>query len=260
MILRRSRAILIGGGVGPAAGVQLHSKLVSRTEATGDADHFTVFHVSASSRISDRTGYLMTENPETLQNPGSEMANALRSIKPDETFEKLVVGVPCNTFHGERIWDRFVSESNEIWPERDVRIVHMLQETANHLSETLPDSNRRVGLMSTTGTRETNLYRNLLEPMGTELVEVSSKRQSELHDTIYDPEYGLKALWPATERARGNFEDYANELTSSGVSAIILGCTEIPFAFPGMSEFKGVRLVDPVDVLADSLIRVAEEQ
>ena len=46
MILRRSTAILIGGGVGPAAGVQLHSKLVSRTEATGDADHFTVFHVS----------------------------------------------------------------------------------------------------------------------------------------------------------------------------------------------------------------------
>ena len=44
------------------------------------------------------------------------------------------------------------------------------------------------------------------------------------------------------------------------MSAIILGCTEIPFAFPGMSEYEGVRLVDPVDVLADSLIRVAEEQ
>ena len=251
--------MIIGGGVGPAAGVQLHSKLVSRTEATGDADHFTVFHVSASSRISDRTGYLTTENRERLSNPGSEMANALRSVQPDDTFKKLVVGVPCNTFHGDPIWKRFVSDANEIWPERSVRIVHMLQETANHLNETLPESNRCVGLISTTGTRDTNLYRDLLEPMGIEVVEVSSS-QSELHDTIYDPKYGLKAVWPATERARGNFEKYASELTSSGVSAIVLGCTEIPFAFPGMTEFRGARLVDPVDVLADSLIRVAEDK
>jgi len=230
----------------------------TQTKASGDADHFTVIHVSASSRISDRTKYLTEpENRET--NPGVEMANALKSIHPDQSYERLVVGVPCNTFHGESIWKRFESEVHGIWPGRDVRIVHMLQETANHLNETLPKSNRRVGLMSTTGTRETNLYRHLLEPDGIELVEVRGEaRQNELHDTIYDPEYGLKAVWPATHLARQRFEDYANELALGGVSAIILGCTEIPFAFPEMQEFKGIRLVDPVDILAGSLIRVAE--
>ena len=256
---RRSSAILVGGGVGPAAGVELHSKIVGNTSATGDADHFTVFHVSASSRISDRTGYLTKKSSTTEINPGQDMADVFRNICPDDSFTKLIVGVPCNTFHGVPIWNAFTSEVSAMWPERDVRVVHMLEETAAYLSETLPDSNRNVGLMSTTGTRQTNLYRNLLEPLEIELVEVRDEEtQKELHDTIYDTEFGLKAVWPATNTARENFSRYANELVSSGVSAIILGCTEIPFAFPGMQTYEGVNLVDPVDVLARSLIREAE--
>ena len=100
--------------------------------------------------------------------------------------------------------------------------------------------------MSTTGTRESRVYRDLLEPQGYEVLEVPSEMQPELHDTIYNQEWGIKAVSPITLQAVQNFRRYAATLKAMGAEAIILGCTEIPLALPD-PEFDGIPLVDPVE-------------
>ncbi|MGC9312133.1 MAG: aspartate/glutamate racemase family protein, partial [Sediminispirochaetaceae bacterium] len=77
---------------------------------------------------------------------------------------------------------------------------------------------------------------------------------SELHDTIYHPEWGLKAVSPASETARRRFADYADVLISDGAEALVLGCTEIPLALPGL-RYGDTPLVDPVVALARGMIR-----
>jgi aspartate racemase len=108
--------------------------------------------------------------------------------------------------------------------------------------------------MSTTGTRRSRVWHELLESAGYDIVEVEESVQPELHETIYHPEWGLKAVSPASETACGRFANYADALISDGADVLVLGCTEIPLALPGL-RFRNTPLVDPVLALARGMIR-----
>ena len=70
---------------------------------------------------------------------------------------------------------------------------------------------------------------------------------------IYD---GVKAGDRAL--ARNCFEQVARALEQRhGVSALIMGCTEIPLALSEGAHLPGVRLVNPTQVLAAALARHA---
>nr|MQY76470.1 aspartate racemase [Spirochaeta sp.] len=73
------------------------------------------------------------------------------------------------------------------------------------------------------------------------------------HDSIYNKDWGIKAVTPVSSRARNNFINYAHLLIDQGVEAVILGCTEIPLAL-WERELAGVVLIDPVTALARALI------
>lgn len=269
--------LIIGGGVGPMAGVELHRKIIEHTLTDGtDQDHFDVIHLSLASRISDRTLFLLESDGV---NPGDEMADvveiALRGLGKGEggsaPGKQCIVGVPCNTFHAPPIFDRFLSrmdffpgkEDGRSINNRDsggptisgptVKVVHMLQETLDLIRQLQPDAGT-VGLMSTTGTRRSRVWHELLESAGYDIVEVEESVQPELHETIYHPEWGLKAVSPASETACGRFANYADALISDGADVLVLGCTEIPLALPGL-RFRNTPLVDPVLALARGMIR-----
>ena len=57
--MEQEPVIIIGGGVGPMAGVALHEKIIEHTLTDGtDQSHLAVHHYSCSSVISDRTAFL----------------------------------------------------------------------------------------------------------------------------------------------------------------------------------------------------------
>lgn len=247
------KLIVIGGGVGPMAGTQLHQLVIAHTRTDGtDQTHFNVSHFSFSPSIPDRTKALQTAavdgpvNGMCLQMQAGAAAAALLG-------KKAVAGVPCNTFHAPRIWSRFLEELRA--RGIDIRLVHMIEETAAHL-QTVCGEHATVGLLSTTGTRQAGFYRTLLEGKGMHVVEVPEERQAEVHDTIYDRTQGIKAVTPVTDWARQRFEAFADDLIAGGADALILGCTEIPLALPG-TAYKGKPLVDPMVALARGLIREA---
>lgn len=267
----------IGGGVGPAAGILLHQAILQNTESDGiDQGHVNVCHFSLSAEIADRARFLRyaaaqntiegsldnrdaydacTAKPE---NPAVGMAKVVDLMRASANAAELalVIGIPCITFHVPLIWDEFQRLSQlDTHSNEPIKCLSMLQETARLIKELKPAC-RKIGVMSTTGTRQARIFRDLLEPVGYKVLEVPEDEQFELHETILNPEWGIKSCAPAIQpRCEANFHRYARLLISEGAEAIVLGCTEIPFAFTGKTSIDRVLLIDPLVALARGLIR-----
>ncbi len=247
------KLIIIGGGVGPMAGVELHKKIIENTKTRGkDQDHLQVWHLSRSYDVPDRTEFLMGK---VNTNPAEGMARTF--LLADEILKtekcSAVGGVTCNTFHSPRIFKPFLDILSEA--NTGIEILNMIEETGKYIKSKYSDL-KKIGLMSTTGTRKTLVYQQIIESFGFDIVQVSENEQDALHEAIYNLDWGIKAVSPVTSKARQRFLTYANELTEKDVGAIILGCTEIPLALPE-KEINGIPLIDPVYVLARELIKNA---
>ncbi|MCD4795527.1 MAG: amino acid racemase [Bacteroidales bacterium] len=253
----KEKLICIGGGVGPMAGVELHRKIIENTETNGtDQDHLEVHHFSRSHDIGDRTRYLLNEISE---NPAEGMLRTATVIdKAAQAVNKQpILGIPCNTFHAPEIFNSFLEllKKNNI----HAKVLNMITETGKFIKQLFPNV-EKIGLMSTTGTRNFRLYNNILELLGFSIIEVPEQMQEELHDSVYNKDWGIKAKSPVSETARNNFLRFAKILADEGAEVIILGCTEIPSALPEQ-KFNNIPLVNPMTALSRALIsEVAPEK
>ncbi|GAB9470494.1 putative amino acid permease yfna [Globisporangium polare] len=191
------------------------------------------------------------------ENPADGMARTYELLRQLDT--PIVAGIPCITFHVKPIWDEFVrlidARGGNAVKKDQVRCLNMLDETIRLIAQVAPTCHK-IGVMSTIGTREARVFHDLLEPLGYQVVEVSEQTQLELQDTILNPQWGIKSNAPVVQpRCISNFQSYARQLVDDGAELIILGCTEIPFAFMGATSFDSVPLLDPLVALARALIR-----
>lgn len=232
------------GGVGPFAGLDLLGKILDQTVAARDQDHLPVVSVSWPGPIPDRTAFLLGE---TDLNPAYPILGQLRLLAEAGA---TVAGIPCNTAHAPVIFD--VIRAGVAGFARPLRLLHMIAETAAYLTTSYRDV-RVVGVLSTTGAWRVRIYPNTLEPFGLRVVTPDEALQATVHAAIYDPAYGIKALGHATDRARDDLMEAIATLRAAGAQVIILGCTELPLAFPERVH-DGLPLVDPTLVLARALI------
>ena len=251
--MKDEKIIIIGGGVGPQAGTLLHNYIIENTLTDGtDQNHLDVYHFSRSSDIPDRTDSL--ENG-TVEKPAIGMYKTFKiaAAAINLTQKHAVGGIPCNTFHAPEIFNKFKKMMKEFEPE--IIIVNMIEETIKEILRSHP-SVKKVGLMSTTGTRKTGVYSDHLQSRDIKFVEVPENIQDELHNSIYNKEWGIKAISPVDTKAKVNFERFSDYLINNGAEIIILGCTEIPLALP-YKQYKGIPLINPMISLARALIREA---
>ncbi|MCC8180590.1 MAG: aspartate/glutamate racemase family protein [Planctomycetes bacterium] len=256
--------VIIIGDVGSMAGAVTNGKIIEETmPGLRDQEQLSVFLLSRSSWIPDRTVYLqrLAYGKNDIPHPGLAMAKlfaaAARALEPGEC---AVGGVPCDTFHAPAIYDHFadaVARSGA-----PIKILSMLEETLALLKATLnlqPDAdggNLRIGILSTTGTRMTRIFDILLMRHGFEPVYIDEKLQPALHESIYHPEWGLKSLNPPSREAEERVWEMADQLVKGGVAALIPASTELPLVLTG-KFYNCVPLVDPVQALARALIREA---
>lgn len=236
------------------AGVALHKKIIELTDCKGsDQGHRDVIHLSFSHDIGDRTEFLLG-NSKNLENPGLIMADlVIKAIKLlDDMGRAPVVGVPCNTFHAPAIFDAYTERLLGAVP--DCKIVDMLKETIRTIKNPLRNI-KKVGMLSTTGTRATRVWNNILEQEGIEVLDINEKEQEILHACIYDAEKGLKAVSKATPEVYDILSNYILTFKDQGADAVVLGCTELPLAFPDLESLHGIKLIDPVVSLAKTLVR-----
>jgi aspartate racemase len=236
----------IVGGMGPYAGLDLLRKIYDNTVAGRDQEHLDTILLSLSSRIGDRTEYLMGEIGE---NPGLAIADVLIRL---EESGAVVAGIPCNTAHADSIYNAITAALENYGSS--IHLLHIIGETIAFIQRTYPDL-KRVGVLSTTGTLRSGLYRKALEAKGYSVLEPDPEMQKELiHPAMHHPEYGIKAQSnPVCTKARENLLTGFYSLKERGAEIVILGCTEIPIAFPE-PEVEGIQTLDPTNVLARALI------
>ena len=238
-----SHAFKVGvvGGVGPAATVDFLQKIVRNTPATRDQDHIKLL-VEQNPQIPDRT--------ENLIGDGADPTVSLYATsKRLEDGGADIIAIPCNTAHA------FVER---IQPYLNIPIVNMLTVTVSFLRETYP-ALRDIGVLATSGTIESGVYRKALESQDLRQVVPSPELQGRVMEAIYG-KHGVKAGF-TTGQCQADIAAAMEGLIAEGVEVVVLGCTELPLLLTG-SEYVGtsgarVRLVDPTDVLARRCITYA---
>lgn len=239
------------------AGVLLHRKIIEQTVTDGtDQSHHDVIHLSLSRIVPDRSEYLAGAVPE---NPAIGMAEVMRcaaSALASHPAGGAVAGVPCNTFHAPEIFEPFETQVRTFNPP--IEVVHMVRTCVEAIVSRY-GAGSKVGVLSTTGTRKAGIYSRALSEAGIEVLEVPPESQDDLHDVVYNKKWGLKAVTPVTTIAQNRLISFLNYLLDRGTVAIVLGCTEFPLGAPG-SNYRGADLVDPLDLLAEGLLRRAESK
>jgi aspartate racemase len=234
-------------GVGPYAGLDLLGKIVMQTAATSDQEHLPVFSISWPSRIPDRTRFLLGR---TAKNPAYPILEQLELLA---RMGATVAGIPCHTAHAPAIFS--VIEEGVRNFSRPLKLLNMVAEVAEHLQTAMPGC-RTIGLLATTGTVQTRVYQEALEPRGFRLLVPDPViQETAVHPAIYDPKHGIKASG-ATSWARERVLGGAADLQQQGAQAIILGCTELPLVLtePAIND---ILLIDSTLILARALIRAA---
>jgi aspartate racemase len=239
----RERGFKVGvvGGVGPAATVDFMQKLVRSTPATRDQEHIKLL-VEQNPQIPDRTDNLLGDGPDPT-------VSLYATCKKLEAGDVDIIAIPCNTAHA------FVER---IQPYLNVPIVNMLTVSVEYLRATFPEL-REVGLLATTGTIMSGVYRKALEVHGLRQVVPSDGLQARVMNAIYG-ERGVKAGFLAGE-CIGDVTAAVDELSERGVEVILLGCTELPLLLPEGKMYSGgggvVNLVDPTEILARRCVAYA---
>jgi aspartate racemase len=239
-----SAAFKVGvvGGVGPAATVDFLSKIVRNTPASCDQDHIKLL-IEHNPQIPDRTENLIGEGADPT-------VSLYATCKRLEDGGAGLIAIPCNTAHA------FVER---IQPYLGVPIVNMLRVTASYLRDAFPGL-RDVGVLATSGTVESGVYRKALEAEGLRQVAPEPALQARVMEAIYG-KHGVKAGF-TTGQCQADISAAIEGLIAAGVGVIVLGCTELPLLLPD-GEFTSVsgarvRLVDPTDVLARRCVAYAK--
>ncbi len=247
--MAKEKIIGIVGGVGPYAGLDLCKKVFDQTTAVSDQQHLSTILVSMPGCIDDRTDYLIGR---TVENPGHAIFEIIKKL---HDLGAEVIGIPCNTSHAPPIFDVIVDGLRESGLR--IKLLHMIDEVAVFIKEfyTLVS---RVGVLSTTGTYRTGVYKDVLENHGLEVILPEEDMQENMvHKSIYDSEYGIKARSnPVMQLARAQVAESIKHLGNMGAEVVILGCTELSLAVES-SNMGGIPLIDSSLVLARALVREA---
>jgi len=239
----------IVAGVGPFAGHDLFAKILSQTKAASDQDHLGIISWSEPKQIPDRTEFLLDH---IHTNPATAIVEQLLKL---EQAGAVVAGIPCNTAHAPAIFDEISAGLARAGSE--LCLLHMIREVGASLRSRYPDI-KRLGVLSTTGTRWARVYPLSLEPLGFEILVPNERLQKEkIHPAIYDAHYGIKAVGGPSERACSDLLAGVEQLAGAGAQGIILGCTEIPLAITEQ-RLGDLIIVDPAIVLARSLIAAVD--
>ena len=228
------KTIGIIGGMGPAATVDLMSRIISMTDASCDQEHIPMI-VDSNTRIPDRTGAILG----LCESPVPEM---LASAKRLEAAGADFIIIACNTAH------YFVPEIKD---KIGIPILEMPDETAKLLKLNGID---KAAVLATDGTLESGVYGHTLERYGIQTVYPNEEQQKLVMSLIYD--FIKKGVTDISELPCDEIRNLVGDLGKQGAEVLLLACTELPIAFSIMGLRSEV-FVDPTTELAKSAIIMA---
>ncbi|MCK4630686.1 MAG: amino acid racemase [Bacteroidales bacterium] len=228
------KQIGILGGMGPEATSELFRLIIKNTKAQIDQNHIPVLIVN-NPKIPDRSAYIHGKGPSPVDML-VEGALKLEQIGAD------IILIPCNTAHF------FIKQIEE---KIHVPIIDMIKETARYVLRKFPEI-KRYGLLSTSGTYETGIYKNVFDDIDLGIIDPDIDYQRQNMTAIYGKQ-GIKAGFK-TEPLKILLQTVEN-LVENGARSIICGCSEI--ALVVKQSHIEVPLINPLKILAVKSIQLA---
>lgn len=227
--MRKTIGVL--GGMGPAATVELFSRVVNNTTANNDSDHVKLIIINDPT-IPDRTKYI-------LGNGVSPIPLLKKNLNKLAYLEVDAVIIPCMTAHA------FIPQLQQNYPIPIVNGIELIEEYLNNNEPNIEE----IGLLATNGSIRSGVYQKYISR---KIITPNDKNQEKLMDIIYG-EKGIKA---------GNINDdvlnrlkyIIDDLKDNGAQAIIAGCTELGLV---LTEDKiNELIIDPITLLAKKAIEI----
>ncbi len=225
--MRNKKTIGIIGGMGPFASCRMVDMVlkVSRDMcgAKKDEDFPEILLIS----IPVKNFYLNTSNSIQVLNEINSKVKIFKEGKVE------VFGIACNIAH-------LIADKINI-PD-GVEFVSIINATVNEVESI---SIKKVGLLASPVTIESRLYQDALEKKGIKVILPNRQQISKLGKIIEE----LVSL-RNEKKNRQLLKEISEFLVANGAEAIILGCTELPLAFPNKNSFP---VINTIEVLANKL-------
>lgn len=232
-----SRELVVGimGGMGPAATVDLVSKILAASEARSDQEHLHLI-VDCDPKVPDRNRALDGTGPSPVP---ALVAMARRLEAAGADF--LVMA--CNTAHAFEA---------EIRAAVAVPFVSILDETARAVAALVPPGTP-CGVLAAGGCRKARLYERALESLERPAIVPDPPEQARFMELLYRIKAGERG-----EAVEAAMAELARGLVARGARLVIAGCTEVPLVL-GPADCP-VPLVDSSAVLARAAVAYARRQ
>jgi aspartate racemase len=227
------KVVGILGGMGPQATLDLMAKVMSATPTQSEKEHLRLL-VDCNPKVPDR----MTAISAGGQDPTPvlvEMALGLVRQGAD------LLAIACNTAH------HFHAAIQAAVP---VPLLNMIALTAHRVAELNPPVHT-VGLLATPGTIQLQLYHRHFEDRGITVITPNELEMRSFMSIVS----GVK-LGSGDPGARTGMAVLAQSLLDRGAEVVIAGCTEVPLV---LSAGPGMPVVDPTQVLAESIVQTVRE-
>ena len=223
-----SKLIGIAGGMGPKATSDLFSRIIERTPANCDQEHYEIM-VYNNPKIPDRSNAILNGG----KNPKNEIVNTCQRL--EQSGSDFII-IPCNTAH---------YYFDEIQSEIKIPIINMIKITAEYLNK---QNFNKVGVMGTKATLKSRLYQKELE-----MFNIDAYIPDNI-DYIMEMIYDIKKGENPRDLSNKKLVRTLNNLIEKQVEAIVLGCTELSYFFKEVGTMNiQVPLIDPIDLLIDYL-------
>lgn len=222
------------GGMGTSATETYIHQLNERTPANSDQDYLNYILVNHAT-VPDRTDYILDHTKPSPLTPLLEDFKQQAALRPD--FFTL----PCNTAH------YFYDELTKV---TDIPILHMPREAVKWIGKKLPTA-KRVGLISTEGTRADHIYDDEIQAAGYELVLPDDKIQQQTTELIYDN------VKEKNHVDRALYHEILRQMfVEKGCDTVVLGCTELSLA-QEREPYTMHPVTDSQSILVDKTIELA---
>jgi aspartate racemase len=233
---KKSLTIGILGGMGPAATVDIFSKIVKFTPAATDQDHIRII-IDNNPKIPNRIAAFYGQGAD----PSPAMIESARSL---EAAGADFIIIPCNTAH------LFM---HKIEKHLKIPFLSIIDAGADFIKLNYPQV-KKAGILGTTPTVESGLYRNVFAKMGIALVSPESELQ---HNSVMEAIFGIQGIKAGNThiQPRELLIIAAKQLAAKGAEIVLMACTEIPIVLkPGDIAMP---LVDLNSILAMAAVSKA---
>ena len=227
----KAKTLGIIGGMGPAATLDLFSKILKATPAKKDQDHIHII-IDNFPQIPDRTAFLLGKGANPLP-------YILKSVRTLERANVDVLCMPCNTAH------YFVEDIRKATP---LPFISIIESTLNEIRSRFEDS-KSIGLLATDGTIIGKVYHKVFEAEGYNIITPLEEKQHEVMKIVYSIKAGKM------EENVQTFEEIIEHMKFLGSEVVILGCTELPILLKYFEP--SIPVIDATSCLAKEIVNFA---